>query len=242
MLVSVLGEKKTTVVFFLDKDVDDLSRTARRSAHTIYSRYYDLYNEVFRHGNLLRATACTTSIEEGRLTSLIPDPISWCSTAAYRWHDWLVLCLISFQLRIPHEQNFRVPSRIQCKTTGFTDPVLLSQAKSAAASRLGLSADEFQKVYEKYDSRVRRYFRQGRQDIVFKGKWYPLLLEEDIRRLMGNAGYIRDGFVKNIVSSIVATLSFRSAWASYYCDCLRRTIGNRLMPNQAMQPTGRAGG
>lgn len=72
-LVSVLGGKKTTAVFFLDKDIDDLSRSLRRSTHIIYTRYYDVYNDVYRHGNLVLGAACAASLDETVLSPLLSD-------------------------------------------------------------------------------------------------------------------------------------------------------------------------
>jgi hypothetical protein len=52
--------KTTGVLIFLDKDVDDLLRIQRRSEHIVYTKYYDLENHLFIHGNLTEASTLTT--------------------------------------------------------------------------------------------------------------------------------------------------------------------------------------
>lgn len=223
-LVSVLDGKKTTAVFFLDKDLDDLSRSLRRSTHIIYTRYYDVHNEVYRHGNLVLGAACAASLDETVLSPLLADTSMWCAQASRRWQDWLVLCLISARKKVACQHNFRVPSNIQCPKTGNADPTLLNQAKSTTATSLHLGTTAFQRMYDSYHARVDEYFRSGQHDVVFKGKWYPHLLDEDIRRLMGQDDYMKGGFTRRITSSVAATLDFADSWTDYYTSRLQAAI------------------
>ncbi len=223
-LVSVLDGKKTTVVFFMDKDVDDLSRSRRRSTQVIYTRYYDVHNEVYRHGNLILGTACAASLEQTKLDPLLADSAKWCAHAARRWQDWLVLCLISVRNNVACQHNFRVPSQVQCPKTGNAGPTLLSQAQATTATRLRLSPTDFQRMYDTCTTRVNRYFRSGQHDVIFKGKWYPQLLDEDIRRHMGQVDYMRDGFTKRITACVSATLDFTDSWTDYYTSRLQAAV------------------
>jgi len=224
-LVSVLDGKKTTAIFFLDKDIDDLSRSLRRSKHIIYTRFYEVHNEVYRHGNLVRGAACATSLEETVLSPLLTDSAKWCAQASRRWQDWLVLCLISARKNVACQRNFGVCSKIQCPKTGNVNPTLLCEAKSKIAAGLHLSATDFQRLYDSYHARVDRYFRSGRHDIVFRGKWYPYLLDEDIRLLMGQVKYLKKGFTSKITSSVASTLDFTDSWTDYYTSRLQAAIG-----------------
>lgn len=225
LLVSFLGGKKTTVVFFLDKDIDDLSRTRRRSKHVIYTRYYDVHNEVFRHGDLVLGAACAASIDKELLRSLLVDSTGWCLQASRRWRDWLVLCLISARMKVSGQHNFRVSSPIQNPKTGNLDLSLLEQAKSTMATKLGLDTTDFQLIYNRHNAIVGHYFRSGQHDIIFKGKWYPLLLDEDIRHLMGQVEFMKDGFTKRITATVAATLKFTDSWTDYYTSRLQAAIG-----------------
>ena len=223
-LVSHFGGKKTTAVFFLDKDIDDLKHIRKRSKHVIYTRYYDVQNEVFHNGNLKRGAASAASLDERVLDPLNISSNNWCSHASRRWHDWLVLCIISSLNGIRCQYNFGSLSQIQCPTTRLSEPTRLDQAKMTLATLLGLNAIDFQILYDIISLRVKRYFRSGQHNIIFKGKWYPYLLEEDIINLVGRNNYTHNGFSNRVSSSVASTLDFEQAWVDYYTTRLQAAI------------------
>ena len=90
--------------------------------------------------------------------------------------------------------------------------------------KLGLTSTDFQLIYEKMYKRVQNYFNSGQHDRIFKGKWYPILLDEDIRSLMGIKEYMCSGFVNRITASVAATLDFSDSWANYYTSSLERVL------------------
>jgi hypothetical protein len=93
-LFSVLGRKPTTLVFFLDKDVDDLRGTRCRSPHVVYTAYYDVQNHLFRHGDFIRAVSSAVFMDQGELERHPDFGSRWCQRVAHRWREWIVLCLL----------------------------------------------------------------------------------------------------------------------------------------------------
>src|SRR5258708_14614989 len=51
-LFNTLSGKRTAILVFLDKDVDDRRRTLARSDHVRYTEWYSLENYLFREGNI----------------------------------------------------------------------------------------------------------------------------------------------------------------------------------------------
>jgi hypothetical protein len=92
------------------------------------------------------------------------------------------------------------------------------------ATLLGLNAIDFQILYDIISLRVKRYFRSGQHNIIFKGKWYPYLLEEDIINLVGRNNYTHNGFSNRVSSSVASTLDFEQAWVDYYTTRLQAAI------------------
>jgi len=66
-LVSELNGKRTALVFFLDKDLDDIGRCKCRSHHVIYTKYYDAQNHVFKHADFIRGVSSAASIDISEL-------------------------------------------------------------------------------------------------------------------------------------------------------------------------------
>jgi hypothetical protein len=225
-LRSNLGGKETVAVFFMDKDIDDIMRRCRRSRYVTYTRYYDVQNEIFLNGDLSQGCAAVASLDPALLASLLSDSHSWCKHAAQRWEEWVVLCIIANLKGIRQECNYRVQSRVQNPITGKVDAARLKGRIKEMAERSGMAPTDFKAFHTSVKRKVRRLYSSGRQDKVFKGKWYSALLDEDIIRLMGRSAFDRQGFSARITSAVAATLRFTDSWAQFYVNRLADLLGN----------------
>jgi len=215
-LKSILSGKETVAVFFLDKDIDDILRQKRRSQHIIYTRYYDVQNDIFLNGDLTRGCASAASLDPAVLDPLLSNSRLWCSEAAERWREWVVLCLVTACKHINHQCNFRVRSQIQCPISGKTDSTKTAQMTAHMAAKSGMSAEAFKVYHAAVRRRVKDFYSKGEQDRVFKGKWYAAMLDEDIKRVMGTQEYDKAGFASRVTSAVAATLSFPDSWTQAY--------------------------
>ena len=62
-LIDNLGSKKTVSVFLLDKDLDDLKGTRRRSVHVVYTETYDIEAYYFIYGDLCRSASTASGLD-----------------------------------------------------------------------------------------------------------------------------------------------------------------------------------
>ncbi len=138
-LVSSLGGQKTTSIFFVDKDVDDLQRKKKRSPHLVYTEHYDVLNYIFLHGDLQRGAASAASVDPARLNVQLRDGAEWCLRTAKLWRDWISICLRMLEDGISCAANYRVASRVQARPSGPTDAVLYATFTSTIARRAGLA-------------------------------------------------------------------------------------------------------
>jgi hypothetical protein len=215
-LKSVLGAKTTHGIFFMDKDIDDLLRRRRRSQHVIYTRHYDVQNDIFLNGRLLQAVAAAASIDPAVLTPLLADARGWCRRAAELWKDWVVLCVVAAYQHINHQCNYRVISQVQCDRTGAPDPAKVAQMKTTMLAKSGADGVTFERTFRAIERRIHRMYNEGSQDRVFKGKWYASLLDQDLFRRWGQTGYDRKGFVSKVTSALAASLRVDDPWAEGY--------------------------
>jgi hypothetical protein len=225
-LRSNLGGKKTIAVLFMDKDIDDITRRCRRSRHLIYTRYYDVQNEIFLNGHLCQGCASAASVDPARLAPLLSDSHAWCKHAAQRWQDWVVLCIIAKIKNISQVSNYRVHSKVQNPKTGDVHPPTLKIRIKEMALKSAMARADFDALLASVKKKVRKLYSSGQQDKVFKGKWYPALLDQDIKRLMGQSAFDRQGFSARVTSAVAATLGFTDTWADYYLDRLADLIDN----------------
>lgn len=224
-LVTELGGQKTACIFFLDKDVDDIQRTKRRSPHVVYTQHYDVQNYVFQHGDLVKGSAAAASVDRRRLQTDLGDASRWCRHVAMLWRDWVGLCLLLFEDGIPGEANYRVSSRVQARPCGPTDPVALRTLTRVIARRANLPVAELRRRLGISASKVDRYYARGEHHRVFKGKWFASVLADDIVRIMAGTPYDNKGLAGKLPCAVAATLDFSENWADHFKQPLRDIAG-----------------
>jgi len=223
-LVTNLGGKKTACVFFLDKDVDDLQRSKKRSRHAIYTQHYDVQNYVFQHGDLTKGAASAASVDSRRLEAELGDASRWCNAAASLWRDWVGLCLRLLEDGIRCEANYRVLSRVQTRPCGATDPAALRALTRDIARRARVPVVELRRRLAVSTAKVDRYYRRGEHHRIFKGKWFASILADDVDRIMAGTPYDSNGLSGRIPCAVAATLDFSESWADYFKDSLRDVV------------------
>lgn len=214
-LCFTFGGKTTLLMFFLDKDVDDLMRRMCKSPHVCYTQYYDIQNHVFRHANLIMGVASAASIDPVELEENPRFNENWCHGAARRWKEWTTLCLIALRHRIPGP-NYRTVSPINIPLNGPVDAARYVALKSEFAGHLGLNAAEMDRAISVTAKRVEKYLCGGGFDAIFKGKWYATILEHDLREAFAGRAFQFDRFSMRAPSALASTLDFSQPWAEHF--------------------------
>jgi hypothetical protein len=218
-LISELGGKRTIMVFFLDKDLDDIKRKKCRSQHVIYTAYYDVQNHIFRHSDFGRATSAALSIDR---TELLAHPVfagDWCRNAAERWREWIALCILSVKYAIP-SPHYRVSSQVNRPINGPLDPAQYATAVQRAATHLGVTTAEINRRLTDLLKAVDKHLSHGTYDLVFKGKWYATLLEADLREAFAGRALQFNGVGGRVVSVMAATMDYSQTWAEPFLRSL----------------------
>ncbi|MEU7941947.1 hypothetical protein [Microbispora bryophytorum] len=209
LIIDFKGHKAVTA-FMLDKDVDDWKRIKKKSRHVIYTRYYDIENYVFAHGDIVEAVAAACSEDPGRVGSHFPD-LCWAELAADRWRDWVKLCLAASQLRVRGVTNFGSPSRVNRGVCGNVDKEQYENFLLEIKNRSGISAEEFDRKFRRIARKVDLLYTAKRHDEIFKGKWYKLQLQEEIRLTIGKERAI-PSLGDGVVNHMMQTLNFDDPW------------------------------
>jgi hypothetical protein len=206
-LRSILNGKLSVLVFFLDKDVDDIKRTKCRSPHVIYTAHYDVENYIFRHGDFIRSISAAASIDPGELSQHAVLGHNWLENAAGRWREWTVLCLFSVLYTGGQVANYGNASKVNTPKNGPLDHSLYDQQLIEARNSSGLTQPKFDDAIERLAARVQEDLSKGTYDLVFKGKWYGTLLEMDLRSAFSGRGQMQNVGTK-AKAALLATLDF----------------------------------
>lgn len=212
-----VGSRYSTI-FCLDKDIDNLHHTLRRSPHVCYTDGYSVENYLFRHGNLARSTAAALSIAPSELPARLGTIRSWLASAQMRWLEWAALCVtVSVRKWRGCGATFSAASAINMPRESAADVALLQQKLLDISTG---SAEPFGEVEAAFRRRVRQMRRMGDRlgldgiEGVFPGKWYPMILEADCRASAPQLPASRfRSFVPKVVAGLQTTIDCSQPWA-----------------------------
>ncbi|RBQ04475.1 hypothetical protein DQE82_28790 [Micromonospora sp. LHW51205] len=210
-LISRLGGKETRAVFFVDKDVADITGGRRRSPHVIYTEYYNVENYAFKYGDIADALAASLDIPLQTAAALVPDPKVWRVSRAHAWKDWAFLCLVAAMLQVRHHANYSAPSAVNGGQAGSVDAQRVLAFLTALRSACPHDSRTIDEVIDKARSLTENYYSTWRHDRIFNGKWYVHHLERDVTSMLPSV--TAQGFGKHIVRHLVHRLDFSAPWA-----------------------------
>src|SRR5690349_11523865 len=216
--------KVTGALFFIDKDVDELLGTRRRSDHVVYTEYYDLENYAVAHGDLVVAGAGAAGLDEGSVRAgLLPNDL-WRQTAISTWVEWIALCLMARLGRASCPVTYRRISQINARPYSPTDLGLLATYAAALQAALGATNVQFDFEFGRTLLYVKRLLRAGEADRVFKGKWYKYFLADDLRRIAGARPINSNGLEERVVDMLKMTLDVTQPWSNRYRESIQRLV------------------
>lgn len=219
-----LGGKRTSVLFFLDKDVDDVRRRKCRSEHVVYSEHYELENDLFIVGDLVAAVATAGRLDRAWASAVLaPSPDLWRAAAAAHWENWVALCVFAMLLPSAGPATYQRASPIHVSPRGprnaMAEARLLVQVRFANRA---MSGERFFNLLDLARSQVRRRYRSGRVDGVFRGKWYLQFLRDSISSFPTAVRVDLTGFDDRVLAVLAYTALSVAGWQLRYTDALMR--------------------
>jgi hypothetical protein len=216
--------KRTVVVFFVDKDIDDILRQTKRSAHLVYTEHYDFENYLFLYGDLIAAGAAAAGLDEGSVADGLKPHREWLRAVATAWKEWLTLCVIARRYRAACSVSYRRPSPVNASPYSAVNATALRNYEAELQSACGLSSSTFVSLTQRTRRRILSAVNQGKADRLFKGKWYKYFLAADLRRIASGRQINSNGLEDRIVDVLKATIDLSGPWTNRYREALRAQI------------------
>lgn len=224
LLVLDFKGHKSAALFFVDKDIDDLRRTIKRSVHLVYTEYYEVENYVFRHGKLIPAVSAACLRDTSDVERLIPNPEEWPRRAAILWADWLKLCLGGCLLKADGVCNYSAASFVNNGPSMPVDPALYRPALGRLETASKYSAADFRMRFVRLEIRINKLYSLDLQDLIFKGKWYKVILSDELRNSGIAAGASLRALADRVTGHLLQSLDFSEDWAYYHREAVKRVI------------------
>lgn len=224
LLVLNFKGHRSAALFFVDKDVDDMRRTIKRSAHLVYTEYYEVENYVFKHGKLIPAVSAACLKDTSDVERLILRPEEWPKRAAMLWADWLKLCLGGCLLNASGVCNYSASSLVNSGPGMPVDPTLYRVALGRLEAASMYSATDFRAKFARLEVKVRRLYLLDRQDVIFKGKWDKTILSDELKKSGIATGASLRALADRLTGHLLQSLDFSEDWAYYHRAAVKGVI------------------
>jgi hypothetical protein len=219
LLSSDLGGKKSCVLFFLDKDLDDVLRTAARTSHVVYTEFYTVENYLFRFGNLRKAVVAAASLDNASVSAVVPeDQLTWARRVAASWKEWIVFSYFVMKHKLNAPSYGSNSSPIHLGAYGLLDGPRYAVQIARLETLLGVSHAEFIRLYESVTRKVEELLAQDSFDSVFNGKWYKWFLVVDARNASGGRKMNEHAVGNRLHAALFTTLDFSQPWSKRFGD------------------------
>jgi|GEM_PF-2542514 len=218
-LVIDRGTDKHISIFFLDKDIDDVSQTLVECPHVIYTEHYGLENYLYLHGNLVQALCCGAALDTNSVK--LADNKTWTETAIQSWKDWVALCLLMRKAAPGMGPNYSISeSPIHNGPYGTVNSTTETTFISRLAGKAGCSNDTILTEYENWKQVVSVAIQEGRGNHFFNGKWYGAFLVGDAKRIAAGRD-LPSGFENRLESILLSSLKYDEPWTSTLCSKIK---------------------
>jgi hypothetical protein len=209
-LAFMIGTARKAVIFFLDKDVDDIRRTRRRCEHVIYTEHYSVENYLFRNGDIAKAISCGACLD-CQSVGAWPSNRAWTNQAARAWVEWIAFCLMTTWFRTPGLPNFGARSLIHGGEYKPLDAAKEATLLAAVSKRTGRTMAAVKAAYKRELKRVTKSLGDDTVDRFFNGKWYSGFLAKDAERVAAGR-QLPQGLEERLEVALMTTLDFRGFW------------------------------
>ncbi|MFF5443188.1 hypothetical protein [Streptomyces achromogenes] len=233
LLINNFKGKVTASVFLMDKDLDDFRGSQIDSDHVIYTHFYDVENHIFNEGDLQRAISAACNLAPQRVRQGFPDASTWNMRITKYWQEWVRLCFTANMLRLDGEANYGRPSPLNPVPYAPPHSKLVKEfeSRSHKMARQVHSGS----CQEWWDGRMQvdALYEDGRQDEIFKGKWYAEVLARYLMDLDPDVD--KRALASVLVRQMASTMTFDSKWSREVQSRVRKlavSAGFRLPPQR----------
>jgi hypothetical protein len=224
-LVDRTARDSKLVMFYLDKDVDDIFGALRISPHVVYTRHYCIENHLFEEGGLVSSIALAGSVDVELIRARINDPTAWRIKTTRCWRDWVALCILAKKLSLAGPASYRLrDSQVNFPPDSEADGARLSAVTSHTSqmqAASGLQTSDFQVKLRAAYRLVDSIYRRTKADLIFKGKWYSVFALGELETASASRPYNRNGAPDRLMGSLVATTNFDAPWVEHFRGPLR---------------------
>jgi hypothetical protein len=207
-----LQQRRRTVVFCLDKDIDDLLKKTVYSPHVAYTTHYDLESHIVHEGNLTDAIAAATSLGLLEVQERVGNIVQMRNRLAAQWQAWVSICLYVAFKNLP-APSYGSLSRVNNPINGPVDLTDLADSLANLQRLTGLTQQDFTRDFDQIERLVQQHLHNNTYHSIFKGKWYLSLFDAELRSLLSGCACNLQQLPGQIGAVLQTSVDYTRPWA-----------------------------
>lgn len=221
-LENVWFGKKYICLFFVDKDIDEVTGDLVESAHFLYTDTYDLEGHLLSCGDLSRAIADAAHLTYKQSSAAIGNSKRFIIDQTEDWGDWLVVCILSQIYKVNFGCSYERALPVDKKKEFTLDhqDSKLKIIQQRIIDEVGISSQAYQNKYEEIKRMVEDEKGNGNILKYFKGKWFKPIFQKFAKDSLNIDDANTDGLFENVLRTLVCQIA-----ADKGCACCRSALG-----------------
>jgi len=217
-----------SVVFCLDKDLDDFRCRTVSDPHVVYTQNADVEAEIFHNADIARAISFSHGIGASVAAKIVAGDKPLPERLSGLWSDWIRIRLLAIACNYSASDRFGQPSAVNNENFGSVDTSKVSSMLSAIEK--SVSVEEWEEANREVNSFLAALWCSGLRSSLISGKH----ISEFIVYL---TSVISEEFIRSkiksqeIIISCLARLDFSGSWTEHYHKQLALVLDPDRAPN-----------
>lgn len=225
-LTSVNSGGRRSIVFCVDRDVDDKHAPHESEMHFCVTTMRDVEAEIFANADAVTALAHVVSIDRADAHTRLKGSRDWIGQLGRLWADWIVLgCIAANATSVPPGVGWASHSLINPPRHGKVDRGLRLTYEARVQSALGSRAAMVRAKRAAKTLLRANIAARGHASIV-KGKWLPVWFASLMATTPGERPSIESG----ALVAFAGALDYGGSWADHYRFKFDEAMSRRSRP------------
>ncbi|WP_431887030.1 hypothetical protein [Micromonospora wenchangensis] len=207
---------RRSIAFCADRDVDDISKSLRRSRHVIYTPLADAEACAYIYSDFARAIGRAASLDKESARAFAEQHADWATDFARLWKDWIELCCLAAAHRAFCHVGTSKLSTVNKGTFGPPIKAEVDLAKRVILAKSQVPATEHAALEQKVKERLRRVYEAGRARRLLGKHWIIAYLLHILSKKFDEDPVTLANFKHRAPIAFLDALDFDASWATYY--------------------------
>ncbi|MEV4625473.1 hypothetical protein AB0J90_04190 [Micromonospora sp. NPDC049523] len=207
---------RRSIAFCIDRDVDDIAKSTRRSRHVIYTPMADAESCAYIYSDFAQAIGRAASLDGDSARAFASRNANWATELSHIWLDWIELCCLAAAHRAFCHVGTTKKSVVNDGLFGPPIEAEVAQTRQVILSKSQLPTSEHANLERRVKDRLRRVYSAGQSQRLLGKHWIPEYLMHLLSTQFDGSPVTLRNFKHRAPMAFLGVLDFGGSWADYY--------------------------